>query len=65
MSLTSKFGWLEVLNFLILEVSGSPGAYIRFFVNILIEVNVSISNELIFSDVCRSVNYIGSLAKFT
>ena len=23
-SLTSKFGWLEVLNFLILEVSGSP-----------------------------------------
>ena len=24
-SLTSKFGWLEVLNFLILEVSGSPG----------------------------------------
>ena len=40
-------------------------AYIRFFVNVLIEMNVNISNELNFSDVYRSVNYIGSLAKFT
>ena len=35
------------------------------FVWILIETNVYISNELIFSYVYRSVNYIGSLAKFT
>ena len=34
-------------------------------VNVLIEMNVNISNELNFSDVYRSVNYIGSLAKFT
>ena len=27
-------------------------------------MNVNISNELNFSDVYRSVNYIGSLAKF-
>ena len=40
-------------------------AYIRFFFNVLIEMNVNISNELDFSDVYRSVNYIGSLAKFT
>ena len=26
-SLTSKYGWLEILNFLILEVSGSPDYY--------------------------------------
>ena len=39
--------------------------YIRFFVNVLIEMNVNVSNELNFSDVYRSVNYIGSLAKFT
>ena len=32
-------------------------AYIRFFV--LTEMNVNISNELNFSDVYRSVNYIG------
>ena len=32
---------------------------------ILIETNVNISNELNFSDVYRSVNYTGSLAKFT
>ena len=37
----------------------------RFFINILIEMNVNISNELNFSDVYRSVNYIGSVAKFT
>ena len=35
-------------------------AYIRFFVNVLIEMNVNIRNEFNFSDVCRSVNYIGS-----
>ena len=39
-------------------------AYIRLFVNVLIEMNVNIRNEFNFSDVCRSVNYIGSLAKF-
>ena len=33
--------------------------------NVLIEINVNISNELNFSDVYRSVNYIGSLAKIT
>ena len=31
----------------------------------LIETNVKISNEIIFSDVYRSVKYIGSLVKFT
>ena len=30
-----------------------------------IETNVSISNELHFPNVYQSVNYIGSLAKFT
>ena len=40
-------------------------AYIRFFVNVLIEINVNISNELNISDVYGSVNYIWSLAKFT
>ena len=40
-------------------------AYIRFFVNVLIEMNVNISNELNFSDVYRSVHYTGLLAKFT
>ena len=39
-------------------------AYMRFFVNVLIEMNVDISNELNFSDVYRSVNYIGWLANF-
>ena len=39
--------------------------YIRVFINVLIEMNVNISNELNFSDVYRSVNYIGSLANFT
>ena len=39
-------------------------AHIRFFVNVLIEMNVNISNELNFSDVYRSVNYNGSLAKW-
>ena len=37
---------------------------IRFFVKVLTETNVNISNELNFSDVYRSVNYIWSLAKF-
>ena len=37
----------------------------RFFVNVLTEMNVNISNELNFSDVYRSVKYIGSLANFT
>ena len=40
-------------------------AYIRFFVKVLIETNVNISNELHFSDVYQSLNYIGVLAKFT
>ena len=40
-------------------------AYVRFFVKVLIEMNENISNELNFSDVYRSVNYIGLLAKFT
>ena len=40
-------------------------AYVRFFVKILIEMNVNMSSELNFSDVYRSVNYIGSVAKFT
>ena len=39
-------------------------AYIRFFVRVLIETNVNISNELNFSDGYRSINCIGSLAKF-
>ena len=40
-------------------------ALIRFFAKVLIVTDVNISNELNFSDVYRSVNYIGSLAKFT
>ena len=40
-------------------------AYIKVFVKVLTETNVNISNELNVSDVYRSVNYIGSLAKFT
>ena len=40
-------------------------AYIRVFVKALIEINVNMSNELNFSDVFQSVNYIGLLAKFT
>ena len=40
-------------------------AFIRCFVNVLIEMNVNISNELNFSDVYQNVNYTGSLAKFT
>ena len=38
---------------------------VSFFVSILIEMNVNISNEPIFSDVYRIVNCIESLAKFT
>ena len=38
---------------------------LRFFVKVLIETNVNISNELNFSYILGSVNYIGSLAKFT
>ena len=37
-------------------------AYIRFFINGLVEMNVNISSELNFADVYRSVNYIGLLA---
>ena len=40
-------------------------AFIRFFDKILIETNVNISDELNFSDVYQSVNYIASLANFT
>ena len=39
--------------------------YIRFFVKVLIETNVNISNELNFSNVYRRVNYLVSLAKLT
>ena len=35
-----------------------------FFVKVLTETNVNISSELNFPEVYRSVNYIGSLAKF-
>ena len=38
-------------------------AYVRFFVKVMIKMNVNISNEFIFSDVYRSVNYTGSPAK--
>ena len=38
---------------------------LRFFVKVLIETNVNITNELSFSDIIGSVNYIGSLSKFT
>ena len=34
------------------------------FVIVLIGINVNIRNELIFSDVRRSLNYTGSLSKF-
>ena len=39
----------------------------RFFVEVLIETNVNISNEheVNISEFYRSVKYIGSLAKFT
>ena len=40
-------------------------AYLRFFVKVLIETNVNISNELNISDVYLSVNYIVLQAKFT
>ena len=36
--------------------------YIRFFIKVLIEKNVNISNEHNFSEVYGSVNYIGSRA---
>ena len=35
----------------------------KFFIKVLIETNVNIKNELNFSDVYRSGNYIGSRAK--
>ena len=42
----------------------SFSAYIRFLVNFFIEMNVNINNELNFSDVYRSVNYIVLHAKW-
>ena len=36
-------------------------AYVRFFVNVLIEMNVNISNELNFSEVYRSIFGVHSL----
>ena len=39
-------------------------AHVRYFVKVLIETNANISNDLNFSDVYRSMNYIGLLAKF-
>ena len=38
---------------------------IRFFVKVLIEMNVNISSEFNSSDVYQNINYIGSLAKIT
>ena len=40
-------------------------ALFKISVKVLIETNVNISDELDFSDVYRSVNYFGSLAKLT
>ena len=40
-------------------------AFVSLFVNVLIETDCIISDELNLSDVSRSVNYTGSLAKFT
>ena len=40
-------------------------AYVNVFRPGLIENNLNISNELNFSNVNRSVYFIGSLAKFT
>ena len=40
-------------------------SYDRFFNKFWVEMNVNISNELIFSDVYRTINYIVPLAKFT
>ena len=37
----------------------------KIFCKVLFETNVNISNELNFSDVYQSVNYIGLLAKLT
>ena len=76
MALYNLTGWTDVcdvtdavpllaeklcVNVFLLQFS----AYIRFCINVLIEMNVNISNELNFSDVYRSVNYNVSLAKFT
>ena len=43
----------------------SFSAYKRYFVKVLIETNVNLSNELILSDVYQGENYIGSRAKCT
>ena len=51
--------WLSTVWLDVSDVIDAVSAYIRVFVN----VNVTISNELNFSNVYRSVNYIGSLAK--
>ena len=40
-------------------------AHIKFFVKVLIKMNVNISNILNFSEVYQSANCIGSLVKFT
>ena len=45
-------------------ITSDFSAYTRFFVKDLIERNVNISNELNFSDVYRTIDYIGSLEKF-
>ena len=34
----------------------------KFSAKVLIKTKINIDNELNFSDVCRSVNFIGSLA---
>ena len=43
----------------------NSSAYLLFIATVLIEMDVNISNELNFSGVYRSVNYIGWLTKFT
>ena len=40
-------------------------AYIKLFIKVFTKTYVNISNELNFSDIYQSVNYIGSLRKFT
>ena len=49
------------VNSLLLQFKG----LYKIFVKVLIETNVNISNELNFSDISRSVNYIGSIANTT
>ena len=38
---------------------------IRFFIKVLIEMNINTRNKLYFSNAYQGVNYTGSLAKLT